>query len=636
MTDHEFRRLVAAHEHTCRIEPERFAVRTVLMAAFGYAAIVTALVVCALVLLWVGARLLDGQVSYVWVMVAIGCASLLWSLSRALWSRQRPPEGLRIRRADAPELFKLIEKVRKRCGAPRPDVVLIDGELNAAIVQQPRLGLLGWHRNYLILGLPLLMGLDVKQVAAVIGHEFGHLRGAHGKLGAWVYRTRLSWWKLAEARARSRVEASVADAGLALFFRHFFPRFNARAFVLSRQQEYEADRTAHKVVGTRPGASGLISLALQSRWLDEVFWPGIFRAAGEVAMPTGTPYRVLQEALPRAVARPEAGQWLREALKRLPEPSDTHPSLRDRLEFAQVAPSLPKPIAESAAATLLPRTLDRWIERMDLRWQKEAAPAWAERHRRHQAQRALVDELAQERAQKPLNVWDHLAWAHAAREVEGDAAACEVLRALLVDHPQQPEARFELGMLLIESPSAGAAAEGAERLRTLADECAHHLAVPAAERYEQWVERGDDRGPLKAWRERLAKIALQHETASQALEDFDGAQHFTASDLGPRGLRPVLDVLRREPAVGRAFLVEKTVQAAAGWRFGLVVVERARGHGGSKASHLWSELRERIDLPFPFMVIDLAHDFWKDDARRQVVRQITETPGACIYSGRRL
>ena len=169
MNDHEFRRLVAAHEHTCRIEPERFAVRTVLMAAFGYAAIVTALVLCALVLLWVGARLLDGQVSYVWVMVAIGCASLLWSLSRALWSRERPPEGLRIRRADAPELFKLIEKVRKRCGAPRPDVVLIDGELNAAIVQQPRLGLLGWHRNYLILGLPLLMGLDVKQVAAVIG-----------------------------------------------------------------------------------------------------------------------------------------------------------------------------------------------------------------------------------------------------------------------------------------------------------------------------------------------------------------------------------------------------------------------------------------------------------------------------------
>src|SRR5690606_28024479 len=248
MNDHEFRRLVAAHEHTCRIEPERFAVRTVMMAAVGYAAIVTALVLCALVLLWVGARLLDGQVSYVWVMVAIGCASLLWSLSRALWSRQRPPEGLRVRRGDAPELFKLIEKVRKRCGAPRPDVVLIDGELNAAIVQQPRLGLLGWHRNYLILGLPLLMGLDVKQVAAVIGHEFGHLRGAHGKLGAWVYRTRLRWWKLAEARARSRVDASVADAGLALFFRHFFPRFNARAFVLSRQQEYEADRTAHKVV----------------------------------------------------------------------------------------------------------------------------------------------------------------------------------------------------------------------------------------------------------------------------------------------------------------------------------------------------------------------------------------------------
>ena len=50
---------------------------------------------------------------------------------------------------EAPRLFELIEKVRAKTGAPRPDRVLIDGELNAAVWQQPRLGLLGWHRNHL-------------------------------------------------------------------------------------------------------------------------------------------------------------------------------------------------------------------------------------------------------------------------------------------------------------------------------------------------------------------------------------------------------------------------------------------------------------------------------------------------------
>jgi len=636
MNDHEFRRLVAAYEHSSRLEPERFAVGTVVMAAVGYAAIVMALVGCTLVLLWVGSRLLAGSVSFVWVMVALACASLLWSLSRALWSRQRAPQGMRVRRRDAPELFKLIEKVRKRCGAPRPDVVLIDGELNAAIVQQPRLGLLGWHRNYLILGLPLLMGLDVKQAAAVISHEFGHLHGAHGKLGAWVYRTRLSWWKLAEARANARVEASVADAGLALFFRHFFPRFNARAFVLSRQQEYEADRVAHKVSGTRAGASGLISLALQSRWLDEAFWPGIYQAATESATPVGTPYRDLRAALPRAVKLPQAGQWLREALKRLPDPGDTHPSLRDRLEFAQVAPSVPPRIEQSAAALLLPRTLDDWIARLDERWKKQAAAQWGEAHKRHHAQRALVAELAAERAKVPLNVWDHLAWARAAAQTEGDATACTVLRGLLADHPHHPEARFELGMLLIDSSSAAGAAEGAELLRALADECAHHLALPAAQRYEQWLEDSDDRSGLKPWRDRLVNIAQQHDDAAQALQDFEGAQHFSTADLGKRSLRPLLDMLRRESAVARAYLVEKSAQKAHGWRHAVLVIERGRSIGGPNAATWWRDLEARIELPLPVTVVDLSHPFWKDPARKPLVRQMTAVPGACIYSGRKL
>ena len=49
----------------------------------------------------------------------------------------------------------------------------------------------------------------------------------------------------------------MADVALAFFFRHFFPRFNARAFVLSRQQEFEADRAAHEIVGARASAEGL-------------------------------------------------------------------------------------------------------------------------------------------------------------------------------------------------------------------------------------------------------------------------------------------------------------------------------------------------------------------------------------------
>ena len=637
MDDDDFRRLVAGYEHASRHEPRRFAHVTAALAAFGYAAILGTLALATLGLAWGLTSLSQGRFRPWRVMLVIACASLLWSVLRALWSRQQPPEGLRVTRHEVPRLFELIDKVRKRCGAPAPDVVLLDGDMNAAIVQQPRLGLLGWHRNYLIVGLPLLMALDVKQLAAVVAHEFGHLHGAHGKLGAWVYRTRRSWWRLAESRERSRLGASFADSALALFFRYFFPRFNARAFVLSRQQEYEADRMAHKVAGARAGAEGLISIHVQARFLDEFFWPGVFEAAVDSPQPQVKPYGLMRRHLRQALQHPQAERWLRQALKRLADVADTHPSLRDRLEFAQVAPAVPAPPAVSAADALLRETLAVWIDRIDERWKGEMAERWAQHHRHLQAQRQMAHELQDERSADKLDADDHLLWARAVRQLQGAEASEAVLRQMLADHAGHADGRFELGMTLIDTDDATSAraTEGARWLRGIAEE-SHACSLAAGQRHEQWLEATERFAELKPWRERLRTLGQQAEAAWEALHDFDGAQHFEATAFSRRTLRPVLDVLRRESAVGRAFLLRKSAAAAPGWRFCVLVIERARSRGGPDAGHWWAEMRDRIDLPCPFMVVDLAHPFWKDDARAALVRQMLDTSGACIYAGRRL
>ncbi len=129
-----------------------------------------------------------------------------------------------------------------------------------------------------------------------------HLQGAHGKLGAWVYRTRRSWWLLAGSRASSSLGATWADAALGLFFGHFFPRFNARAFVLSRQQEYEADAVAHKVAGATAAAEGLLAMSVQARFLGEHFWRDVYATAKASATPRVQPYRLMRKRLREALA----------------------------------------------------------------------------------------------------------------------------------------------------------------------------------------------------------------------------------------------------------------------------------------------------------------------------------------------
>lgn len=635
MEEQEFRRLVADYEHDSRHDPRGFAWRTAAMAVFGYAAIIGTLVAATLGLAWTIDELMHSRVRGWKVLIAIACASLLLSLLRALWMRQGSPQGIVITARDAPRLFELLRKLAKRVGAPRPDRVLLDGELNAAVVQQPRLGLLGWHRNDLILGLPLMMGLTTRQFAAVLAHEFGHLQGAHGKLGAWVYRTRRSWVMLAQVRQSARW-GSVADAALAFFFRLYFPRFNARAFVLSRQQEVEADKVAHALVGPEPAAEGLIAIELQARWLEEVFWPRVYWRA--VANPTpqrARPYREMRELLAGSLRHPRAQVWLAAALKRLPDPGDTHPSLRDRVELADVKPAVPRMPAVSAADALLLDGVHRWLKQLDERWRVEIEPAWAERHRYAKTQQQLVEELEAARAQGPLDPDDHLLWARAARLLEGDAAEQAVLRRLIEEHPDDLAARHELGIALIDSSDPAQRLEGAELLRAIAEAGSNPWAVDAAQRREAWLLANDRFEEVKTWRTLLRTREEQGDAAWSALHEFEGVQRFEPHGFGRRMLRPLEDLLRGEKAVGRAFIVRKVDPAASGWRFCVVVIERSKVLGQPDAEHWWEELRSRVELPCPFMVVDLAHPYWRAKERAAVVEQMLAVTNACVYTARR-
>ena len=69
------------------------------------------------------------------------------SLSRLL-SRPPKPEGVAIDAKLAEALHECLGRIRQRLGGPPLKKILITADLNAAVVQYPRLGLFGWHENY--------------------------------------------------------------------------------------------------------------------------------------------------------------------------------------------------------------------------------------------------------------------------------------------------------------------------------------------------------------------------------------------------------------------------------------------------------------------------------------------------------
>ena len=88
----------------------------------------------------------------------------------------------------APALHRMVGGVAESAEQEPPARIYLAPDVNAAVFQQG--GLLGFGgKRVLLVGLPLIDTLTVRQLRAVIAHEFGHFYGGDTRLGPWFYRT---------------------------------------------------------------------------------------------------------------------------------------------------------------------------------------------------------------------------------------------------------------------------------------------------------------------------------------------------------------------------------------------------------------------------------------------------------------
>lgn len=307
--------------------------------------------------------------------------------------RLTPARGIEITALEAPRLFKLLGQIRQRLDGPPIDRVVISNEFNAAIEQLPRFGFFGAYRNHLIIGLPMAFALSGKELAGVIAHEYGHLSGNHGKLSGWIYRQRRTFGALME-HSEQRREDGWLNQMLYTLLAFFAPYYNAVTFVLSRQNEYEADAAAVTVVGNQRFVSGMIRTTLAGRWLAQSFWPKLYAQAKVRDKPLFMPFTALPTALRAGSSEWSDAAWLRAAWQQKSGLLDTHPCLRERVE-AQAGHCLPpQAVRETAADALLGPLAKELAQRFDAEWWTAERPQWQRYYRESQRDSARLEALA--------------------------------------------------------------------------------------------------------------------------------------------------------------------------------------------------------------------------------------------------
>lgn len=266
-----------------------------LIGAVGYAVYWHAITNTGLLTSDLGATRTSGKARLFAVLLylapmAIGVILVIF-MFKPLLSRPQKRRGPRaLSREKEPLLFAFVDRLCDAVHAPRPKRIDVDLQVNAsASFRSGMLSMLG-SDLVLTIGMPLLAGLNMRQLAGVLSHEFGHFSQGAGMRTTYVVRT-ISHWFSRVVYERDDWDEKLTELSHGIDLRVGWILFLARGFVwltrrvlwclmvvgnavagfMLRQMEFDADRHAARFSGSDVFSEMLDALPLIG-YADQQSW----------------------------------------------------------------------------------------------------------------------------------------------------------------------------------------------------------------------------------------------------------------------------------------------------------------------------------------------------------------------------
>jgi Zn-dependent protease with chaperone function len=524
-----------------------------------------------------------------------------------MWVRLDPPPGRELKRAEAPALFETIDDLRRRLKAPRFHHVLVTNDFNAGVVQVPRLGMLGWYSNYLMIGLPLLKSLTVQQFRAVLAHEFGHLSAGDGRVGNWIYRLRMSWGRLMGVL---EYQKSWGTFMFRRFFNWYVPYFSAYSFPLARANEYQADGFAVKMTSPRTAAEALTSVSVVGAYLHERYWPDVHKRADDTPQPAFAPYARMGDHFRSGLGEEAARSWLKQALELKTDVSNTHPSLCDRLMAMGQAPHLALPGPGESADKLLGAALPAIANDLDEEWRRGIQAAWERRHqevREGRARLAALDRQAAQGEPSPADAYERarLTEAYGA----GADAALDQFRALHARAPDNPGYCFALGVRLLQRDDASGFKLVEQAMA--ADEDA---IAPGCGALRDYCWRAGRKDEAQAWHDRHAERVQLLQAARAERDTVYLTDKFDRHGLPDDAIAALKGRLKAIPHLQKVYLVRKQVQhfpQRPCYVLGFAIASLFRRHSKKRAEEATGPILDAVQAISDVIVISVEGEYYR-------------------------
>lgn len=525
-----------------------------LLALLGYAYIfsVLAFLLSLVVLLFWSILTGKGLINFV-IQFEIAFIILTAVVLRSLWVRVPSPQGLKLSEREQPRLFEMIDQIRRAVRGPKIHAVLLTEEFNASVVSVARLGLFGWPRHYLLIGLPLIQALAPSEFRASIAHEIGHLAGAHGRFSSWIYRIYWTWYRLMGQLTGRRQWATIL---FNRFFQWYVPYFGSYSATLLRNHEFEADRNAAEAASADALAGALIRLEVNQPFVGRL-WCDLWERTTTQSSPPAV-FTALGEGLRAGAPEDDVRRWLDQAFAYEASNGDSHPSLSTRLAALGREAQLPEAIAQSAAEFYLEDDLHRLTEELDRNYKERVREEWEQLHQEFCAASNELSELDRRAAEGELTIEEAYRRACLKAEVGDSEGALVLFREVHDRNPNHAPTNFELGYLLVSQEQD----EGIRLLERAMDLNDDYVCSACQILYGYLKNKNEVANHLAAqnYLRRAAAQSQVQQNAHAERYEVSFLDRLTAHDLSNEKVAQLRRQLAQDGQVREAYLVRKEVQ----------------------------------------------------------------------------
>jgi hypothetical protein len=386
-----------------------------------------------------------------WLDVAL--LTLFSTLSVSLWQlRVGAPGGEPLTEQQTPALFALVDEMRTIFKAPAISDIHVSDEARLRVCRVPLSGYPFMFRHVLVAGMPTLQCLTLDQFKCLLGSCLGELSAVRTDVAGWVGQLASTWTQYQAAVAGKWSPAALLYRGFSAWY---VPLLTGLAQRLDAGHRLRRDHYALEIASDDLVVEMIAAEVVMSRFLQEHYWPTVYRTAEHSATPNFKVFRNLEAVFQRRAGNDAIQLWLREAFVGKWRSDDRDPGLKARLrEIGHSDIAYRRPASLSAAQLLLGASHQWVIDRCDARWAEEHRADWLQRHEKNQRQVERLEALREVARTGGLRGEEAMAYAALVKRYGTPEEAREAYANILATNPDDPRINFGVGKFLLACQDA--------------------------------------------------------------------------------------------------------------------------------------------------------------------------------------